>query len=321
EASIIVNELRNGLNYSKTVKRDEFDKMCAELVLGRIMKIIQLSLQSINLNADEINDVILVGGTTELHQLQHYFKIMFHKSLVYKCTKEAIAIGCAIYSSITAEKYSEFRIQEISNFGYSYDDNIIIPKLSKLPKEAKGVLMSKKFHRQHFHQFELHEVLEERKRIIGEYTLIPKGQIYVEEPIFWVKIVLDENGLISVKYGESGSNSIEELFIKGRISVDDVKRLKRGMKQITKNLCKEIRVIQVRNQLRFNIDSLRQKLSKLPLNDTTNLVVRRLAKEALLLLESEHNDELFFKHVEKSYIYLLDYIFNQNMWFEMKQIV
>lgn len=91
--------------YETTVTRDEFNESTRYLIDRTGMLCDQL-LQKEGLNWSNINDVLLVGGSTKMRQVREYLKEKTGKTPLSAVNPdEAVALGAAIQSSLQKAKY------------------------------------------------------------------------------------------------------------------------------------------------------------------------------------------------------------------------
>lgn len=74
EASIEVDALHEGVDFYSKITRARFEEMCSDLfrqTLGPVEK----ALKDANLNIREINDVVMVGGSTRIPKIQRLLQV------------------------------------------------------------------------------------------------------------------------------------------------------------------------------------------------------------------------------------------------------
>ena len=100
ETSIELDSLANGEDFYITIARPLFDKLC-EKIFNRCMIIIKQSLINARMNKDEIDDIIVTGGSSRIPKILEMIKDYFNGKYLYKNIHpdETVAYGAAIYAS------------------------------------------------------------------------------------------------------------------------------------------------------------------------------------------------------------------------------
>ena len=130
------------------VTRDEFLTETSSLIMQAELAV-ETALQSANLKKDEINEVILVGGTSRIPAIQESISKFFEKEpRLFGNPDEAVALGAAVYAAYKAnpdnlnqlqkKSISEISLQEITPY---YLGTLAIDEATR--KEANLVIIPK----------------------------------------------------------------------------------------------------------------------------------------------------------------------------------
>lgn len=112
EAMIEVESLYNGIDYSGRITRALFDELCSDLFTDTL-KPIEQALQDARLKKSDINDVILVGGSTRIPKIKTLLLDYFKRPLTASINPdEAVATGAAIQAAILSGENHK-KIQDI----------------------------------------------------------------------------------------------------------------------------------------------------------------------------------------------------------------
>ena len=100
ETTIDVDALAEGEDFNITITRPEFEDLCKE-DFNKCIPIVEQALKDASLTKDNIDDVVLVGGSTRIPKIQQIVKDYFGKEANKKLhPDEAVAIGAAIQGAI-----------------------------------------------------------------------------------------------------------------------------------------------------------------------------------------------------------------------------
>lgn len=110
EALIVIeNVYSNGniIDFKIKISREEFEEMVFDLV-GRAGYIIDKALEDKDLSYDDIDLVLMVGGTTRIPLVRKYVKEKLNKDIKTEINPdEAVALGAAIQAAIMSGKMDE----------------------------------------------------------------------------------------------------------------------------------------------------------------------------------------------------------------------
>ncbi|WDU84652.1 Hsp70 family protein [Caloramator sp. Dgby_cultured_2] len=106
---VIENVYSNGniIDFKIKISREEFEEMVFDLV-GRAGYIIDKALEDKDLSYDDIDLVLMVGGTTRIPLVRKYVKEKLNKDIKTEINPdEAVALGAAIQAAIMSGKMDE----------------------------------------------------------------------------------------------------------------------------------------------------------------------------------------------------------------------
>ncbi|XP_044020492.1 heat shock 70 kDa protein II-like [Aphidius gifuensis] len=146
EADIIVEALVDGIDFETKISRVEFEELCAELFI-KALEPVERALAGAETDKIDIDDVVLVGGSTRIPKIQSMLQNFFNgKKLNFSINPdEAVAYGAAVQAAMLSEegKKSEIlqavRLVDVTplslGISVSIDDlmSIIIKKNTKIP--------------------------------------------------------------------------------------------------------------------------------------------------------------------------------------------
>uniref|UniRef100_A0AC35U0X6 Heat shock protein 70 n=1 Tax=Rhabditophanes sp. KR3021 TaxID=114890 RepID=A0AC35U0X6_9BILA len=100
DANIIVPNIINGIDIQIKITREIFNSLCSEL-FARIDKPIDQALEEAKLTKDNIDKVLLVGGSTKVPKVKEQLGKYFPADQIIQSRHpdEIVAIGAAIYAS------------------------------------------------------------------------------------------------------------------------------------------------------------------------------------------------------------------------------
>jgi molecular chaperone DnaK (HSP70) len=227
QVQIVIESFYGDIDYQQVVCRKKFEELNQDL-FEITYKCIKEALDGARLSPDDINEIVLVGGSTKIPKIQEMIRESFKKSKIVNNINvdECVAIGAALEAAKIAEITPEnFTVREVTPFslGIRSEDRFskIIDRFSSIP-----ISKSKKFYNRKyvtstkFAVYEGENKLVRRNNFLGEFSLVskplPEGEIQ-----FDVTFEIDLNGILKVTAVDSitkNQKSIQINYGKGRLA-------------------------------------------------------------------------------------------------------
>lgn len=222
------------VNVELKLTKAEFERLTDHLV-ERTRKPIRQALKDANLNASQIDKVLLVGGSTRIPAVQ----LLVEHELGKKPDRsinpdEVVAAGAAIQGGVLAGDVSDVLLLDVTplTLGIETLGGVSTPLINK--NTTIPVTKSQIFSTAADNQSEvtIHVVQGERSmasdnRSLGSFNLTgiepaPKGMPQIE-----VTFSIDVNGIVKVSAKDKKTGREQEITIKdsGQLSEDEIKRM------------------------------------------------------------------------------------------------
>ena len=273
ETTINIDCIANGEDLNFKIYRADFEKICKNL-FEKCIPPIEQALKDANLNKNDIDEIVLVGGSSRIPKIQQMIEKYFGKDIVNKFkTKiskrinpdEAVASGASIQAAIIKEKKfkNEIQITDINPLSLGTNIvnkenpsmqlmSIIIPKNHELPcKNKENYFTTSEYQKSvaiYVYQGE-NEYVKDNIFIGGFELNIMNPQ--KEKIKIIVTMELDENGILKVEAEQENSNNKKEILI------DDVLNLTNKQIEKFKNIEK-----QFQNNNQLNLKNIKLKNDK-----------------------------------------------------------
>ena len=243
ETEIEIDNICGDEDLFMRVTRADFEFCIAEY-LEKCEKILESTLKEVNIDKKEIDDVVLVGGSTRIQKIQEMVKNFFEKDIKKSVNPdEAVAYGAAIYSHNFNDDKQKNDISIIDICPYSLgigskgkEMSIMINKNTPLPHTFTDQFYTIKDNQTYFG---IGVYQGEDKSIDNNYKLgsffvrgieqKKKGEVGID-----LTFNLDKNGILKVTAKEiGGNNKTEELTVqvKGKNDID-VPKLKDNFEEL-----------------------------------------------------------------------------------------
>jgi molecular chaperone DnaK (HSP70) len=224
------------IDYIQLVTRQEFENLNDDL-FKITEKCVNDALNGANMTHDQIDDVVLVGGSTRIPKIQTMIKGSFKNSTIVKTINvdEAVATGAAIEAAKIAKLTPEdFRVVEVTPFSLGLrtfvsttgEDDYFKKFIKRNTSIPVSVTHGRKTVSDNqtavcFEIFEGEHHLCKDNNLLGEFTIkgvppLPRGQAKVD-----ATFAIDGNGILKVTAVDRQTGqekSIEINYGKGRLA-------------------------------------------------------------------------------------------------------
>ncbi|NEU83428.1 molecular chaperone DnaK [Nostoc sp. UIC 10630] len=219
-----------------TLTRAEFEKLCADL-LDRCRIPVEQALNDANLNNANLDEVVLVGGSTRIPAVQQLVRRITGKDPNQGVNPdEVVAVGAAIQGGVLAGEVKDVLLLDVTPLSLGVETmggvmTKIIPRNTTIPVK-KSEMFSTAADGQP--NVEIHVLQGERELVadnksLGTFRLdgippAPRGVPQIE-----VTFDLDANGLLSVTAKDRATSKEQSITISGASTLDkhDVERMVR----------------------------------------------------------------------------------------------
>ena len=212
----------------KELSRDTFEKLCKELI-ERCRIPVEKALSDARLEKSNINEVVLVGGSTRIPAIQSLVKSITGKDPNQNVNPdEVVAIGAAIQAGILAGEIKDILLLDVTPLSLGVETlggvmTKIIARNTTIPTK-KSEMFSTAVDNQT--NVEIHILQGERELVVDNKSLgnfrldgIPNAERGV--PQIEVTFDIDVDGILSVKAKELKTGKEQSVTIQGASKLDE----------------------------------------------------------------------------------------------------
>ncbi|KAI3773347.1 hypothetical protein L1987_47873 [Smallanthus sonchifolius] len=275
QVRVEIESLFDGVDFSEPLTRARFEELNNDL-FRKTMGPVKKAMQDAGLEKHQIDEIVLVGGSTRIPKVQQLLRDYFDGKEPNKGVNpdEAVAYGAAVQGGILTF-YSEL-------FGFKKRNH----ECASWPSGAH-------------HVYEGERSLTKDCRLLGAFDLsgippAPRGTPQIE-----VTFEIDANGILNVKAEDKAIGKSEKITItneKGRLSQEEIERMVREAEEFAEEDKKVKEKIDARNTLETYVYNMKNQVNdkdKLAdkLDSDEKEKIETATKEALEWLDDNQSAE------------------------------
>jgi molecular chaperone DnaK len=254
-----------------SMTRAKFEQMVEHLI-EKCRRPCELALEDAKVNSNDINEVVLVGGSTRMPLVQKLVKELFKKEPNKSVNPdEVVALGAAIQGAVLGGEVHDVLLLDVTPLSLGIETlggvcTVLITRNTTIPTNKKEIFSTAADNQT---AVDIHVLQGERSmaadnRTLGRFQLAgipsaPRGVPQVE-----VSFDIDANGILHVSAKDLGTGKEQSIQIKSSsgLSEDEVKKMQREAEQHAEEDKKKSELINARNQADQTIYSTEKTLKE-----------------------------------------------------------
>jgi len=240
-----------------TITRSEFERLVDHLI-ERCREPVVKALKDAKLSPSQIDEVVLVGGSTRIPKVQELVRKIFDKE-PHKGVNpdEVVAVGAAVQGAIIVGDVKDVVLLDVTPLSLGIETEggvmtVLVERNTTIPTEKKEIFSTAADNQTAVtvRVFQGERKMASDNRLLGQFNLegIPPAPRGV--PQIQVAFSLDVNGILNVSAKELGTGKEQKVRIEqsGGLNKDDIERMKRDAESHADEDARKRKLAEARNE-------------------------------------------------------------------------